>query len=204
MCEKHGYVLEVEVTPGNVHDSVVFDTVFKRATEHHPEIGVVTADAGYKTPWICKQIIDSGRIPSLPYKRPMTKKSNLPGYEYVYDEYYDCILCPQNHVLSYSTTNREGYREYKSKSYICQTCPLREQCTHNQQCVKTVIQHVWQNYIEQQRISDTLRSAKRPTHYALRPLSGSSPMQKKNTPCVIRHTEAWPLLPHGSSLNSLP
>ncbi len=31
MCEKHGYVLEVEVTPGNVHDSVAFDTVFKRA-----------------------------------------------------------------------------------------------------------------------------------------------------------------------------
>ena len=149
MCEKHGYVLEVEVTPGNVHDSVAFDTVFQKATEHYPEIEVVTADAGYKTPWICKQIIDSRRIPSLPYKRPMTKKGNLPWYEYVYDEYYDCILCPQYHVLSYSTTNREGYREYKSKSYICQNCPVREQCTQNQQCVKTVTRHVWQDYIEQ-------------------------------------------------------
>ena len=98
MCEKHGYVLEVEVTPGNVHDSVAFDTVFQKATEHYPEIEVVTADAGYKTPWICKQIIDSRRIPSLPYKRPTTKKGNLPWYEYVYDEYYDCILCPQYHV----------------------------------------------------------------------------------------------------------
>ena len=87
MCEKHGYILEVEVTPGNMHDSVVFDTVFERAVEHYPEIEVVTADAGYKTPWICKQIIDSGRLPSLPYKRPMTKKDNLPWYEYVYDEY---------------------------------------------------------------------------------------------------------------------
>ena len=47
MCEKHGYVLEVEVTPGNVHDSVAFDTVFQKATEHYPEIEVVTADAGY-------------------------------------------------------------------------------------------------------------------------------------------------------------
>ena len=73
-----------------MHDSVVFDTVFERAVEHSPEIKVVTADAGYKTPWICKQIIDSGRLPSLPYKRPMTKKDNLPWYEYVYDEYYDC------------------------------------------------------------------------------------------------------------------
>ena len=149
MCEKHGYVLEVEVTPGNVHDSVVFDTVFERAVEHYPEIEVVTADAGYKTPWICKQIIDSGRLPSLPYKRPMTQKGNLPWYEYVYDEYYDCILCPQYHPLSYSTTNREGYREYKSKSYICKSCPVRERCTQNQQCVKTVTQHVWQDYLEQ-------------------------------------------------------
>lgn len=132
-----------------MHDSVVFDTVFERAVEHYPEIEVVTADAGYKTPWICKQIIDSGRLPSLPYKRPMTQKDNLPWYEYVYDEYYDCILCPQYHPLSYSTTNREGYREYKSKSYICKSCPVRERCTQNQQCVKTVTQHVWQDYLEQ-------------------------------------------------------
>ena len=31
VCEKRGYVLEVEVTPGNVHDSVAFDTIpYKR------------------------------------------------------------------------------------------------------------------------------------------------------------------------------
>lgn len=78
MCEKQGYVLEVEGTPGNVHDSVTFDTDFERAVEHYPEIEVATADAGYKTPWTCKQIIDSGRLPSIPHKRPMTRKVNLP------------------------------------------------------------------------------------------------------------------------------
>ena len=107
----------------NVHDSVAFDTVFERLKAHYPEVQFVTADAGYKTPWICKQIFDSGKIPSLPYKRPMTKKGNLPWNAYVYDEYYDCILCPQNQVLSYATTNREGYKEYKSKGYICRDCP---------------------------------------------------------------------------------
>ena len=125
VCEKRGYVLEVEVTPGNVHDSVAFDPVFERLIEHYPEVEVVTADAGYKTPWICKQVIDSGRTPSLPYKRPMTKQGNLPWYEYVYDEYYDCVLCPQYKVLEYATTNRDGYREYKSTGYICQNCPVR-------------------------------------------------------------------------------
>ena len=166
VCEKRGYVLEVEVTPGNVHDSVAFDTVFERLIKHYPEVEVVTADAGYKTPWICKQVIDSGRTPSLPYKRPMTKQGNLPWYEYVYDEYYDCVLCPQYKVLEYATTDRDGYREYKSKGYICQNCPVREQCTQSKQCVKTVTRHVWQNYLEQ--AEDIRHSPLGKATYALR------------------------------------
>lgn len=166
VCDKRGYVLETEITAGNVHDSVAFDTVFQRLTEHYPEVQVVTADAGYKTPWICKQIIDSGRIPSLPYKRPMTKRGNLPWYEYVYDEYYDCVLCPQNRILSYATTNRKGYREYKSKRYICQSCPVRERCTQSQPCTKTVTRHIWQDYLEQ--AEDIRHSPLGKTTYALR------------------------------------
>ena len=55
----------------------------------------VTVDAGYKTPWICKKVFDVGRNISTPYKRPMTGKS----CEYVYDEYYDCVICSENQVL---------------------------------------------------------------------------------------------------------
>ena len=51
------------------------------------------------------------------YKRPMTAKGDYKKYDYVYDEYYD--ICPENKILSYATTNREGYREYKSKGYFC-------------------------------------------------------------------------------------
>ena len=148
VCDRHNFVLEVEVTPGNVNDSVAFDPVYDKLREHYPEAEVITADAAYKTPWICKRIIDDGRIPSMPYKRPMTKEGNLPWYEYVYDEYYDCVLCPHDKVLSYATTNREGYREYKSKSYICQSCPDRERCTASASCTKTVTCHIWKEYIE--------------------------------------------------------
>lgn len=149
VCDKHNFVLEVEVTPGNVHDSIAFDAVYDKLIEHYPEVGVITADAAYKTPWICKRIIDDGRIPSMPYKRPMTKQGNLPWYEYVYDEYYDCVLCPNYQVLSYSTTNRDGYREYKSKADICRNCPDLERCTASANCVKTVALHLWKDYIEQ-------------------------------------------------------
>ena len=50
--------------------------------------------------------------------------------------------------MSYATTNREGYREYKSKSYVCKSCPVRERCTQSRQCTKTVTRHVWHEYLE--------------------------------------------------------
>ena len=85
----------------------------------------------------------------MPYKAPMTPDGYFKKYEYVYDEYYDCYICPNNQILRYSTTNREGYREYKSNPEICQNCPCREQCTKAMSCQKTVTRHVWENYMEQ-------------------------------------------------------
>ena len=79
VSDRRSYMLEAEITPGNVHDSVAFDTLFERLTIYYPEVKVVTADAGYKTPWICKQIFDSERIPSLPYKQSMSNKINRLG-----------------------------------------------------------------------------------------------------------------------------
>jgi hypothetical protein len=148
VCDKHNFILGVEVTPGNVHDSVAFDAVYNPVTEAFPQVQAVAADAGYKTPWICKRILDDGRIPSVPYRRPMTKEGNHPWYEYVYDEYFDCVLCPQYQPLTYSTTNRDGYREYKSKPYRCKDCPTRAQCTLSRSFQKTVTRHIWHDYLE--------------------------------------------------------
>ena len=147
-CDKNGYVMDVTVNAGNVHDSVAFDGLYDRLTEKNPEIENIVADAGYKTPWISKRVLDDGRIPILPYKRPMGKKGNYPPYEYIYDEYFDCVICPENQVLNYATTNREGYREFKSKGYICENCPTKHLCTENQKNEKTVTKHIWSDYLE--------------------------------------------------------
>lgn len=147
-CDKHGYILETVVTPGNVHDSVAFDDVYDKVTESFPEIETVVADSAYKTPHICKKIFDDNRVLSTAYKRPMTKKGGHEWWKYVYDEYYDCIICPEYQELSYSTTNREGYREYKSDPQICRNCPTRELCTSSKNNVKTVTRHIWKDYEE--------------------------------------------------------
>lgn len=140
--------MAVEVTPGNIHDSVAFEPLYDQICQQYPEHKIIVADSAYKTPWICKRIFDSGRILSTAYKRPMTKKNGLPWRDYVYDEYYDCVICPEYKILHYATTTRDGYRQYKSKGYQCQVCPSLQQCTENQKCEKTVNRHIWQDYLE--------------------------------------------------------
>lgn len=147
-CDKNGFVLETVVTPGNVHDSVAFDEVYDKVTERFPQVETIVADNAYKTPHICKEVFDDGRVLSTAYKRPQTMKGGHEWWKYVYDEYYDCIICPEYQPLYYTTTNRDGYREYKSDPRICEMCPTRERCTHAKNFVKTVQRHIWKDYEE--------------------------------------------------------
>lgn len=165
-CDKHNFVLSADVSAGNVHDSVMFDSLYADVLAKFPEVEMVAIDSGYRTPWIMKQVFDSGRLPSVPYKRPMTKEGFFKKYDYVYDEYFDCVLCPNNQILKYSTTNRDGYREYKSDPSVCAGCPMIAQCTESKNHQKVVTRHVWEDYIE--RAEDVRHSPKGREIYKLR------------------------------------
>jgi hypothetical protein len=78
----------------------------------------------------------------------MTKEGFFKKYDYVYDEYYDCYICPNNQILSYTITNRDGYREYKSCGYKCSKCPYLQNCTASRDHVKLITRHVWEPYLE--------------------------------------------------------
>lgn len=145
-CDKNGWILGYTTHPGNDHDSKTFSALFEKIKKLNPRN--IIADAGYKTPAIAKLILDQGINAIFPYKRPMTKEGFFRKYEYVYDEHFDCYLCPQNEILLYSTTNREGYREYKSCGAICRTCPQLQQCTQSKNSVKVVTRHIWDPYLE--------------------------------------------------------
>ena len=67
-CDSRGFVLGVEVTAGNVHDSVAWDKVYDAVTSKY-HVQFVTMDAGYKTSWIAKKTLDDGKVPILPYTR---------------------------------------------------------------------------------------------------------------------------------------
>ena len=78
----------------------------------------------------------------------MTKDGFLRKYEYVYDGAHDCYLCPENQILSYCTTNRDGYKEYLSCGEWCASCPSIHECTESKNHVKAVMRHVWEEYME--------------------------------------------------------
>lgn len=146
-CDKNGWVLGYTVSPGNQHDSRTFKGLYDKIKG----IGIKTliADAGYKTPAIAKLLIDDHISPLFPYTRPMTKDGFFKKDEYIYDEYYDCYICPNDQILKYRTTNRDGYREYKSCKHICAECEYLAQCTESKNHEKLVTRHIWEDYMEQ-------------------------------------------------------
>ncbi|MEE2026153.1 transposase, partial [Alkalimonas mucilaginosa] len=51
---------------------------------------------------------------------------------------------PNGEILTYRTTNREGYRHYHSNPKVCLDCPLRSQCTSSKKALKIITRHVWE------------------------------------------------------------
>ena len=109
-CDKNGIVLAVEVTAGNVNDSVAWDAVYDTVTERFPEATHIVMDAGYKTPWITKKILEDSRIPILPYMRSKTAKEHFQPRDYKYDEITNTLTCPAGKPQRHTTTDKDGGR----------------------------------------------------------------------------------------------
>ena len=148
VCDSRGFVLGVEVTAGNVHDSIAWDKVYDDVTKKFSTVEFVTMDAGYKTPWIAKKILDDGRIPILPYTRFKGKKEGYRLWDYTYDAVADTFTCPHGEILRHTTTDREGKRTYRSTPSVCKNCPKRLLCGANEKGQKMIQTHIWQEYID--------------------------------------------------------
>jgi hypothetical protein len=72
--DRKGFVLSAIVTPGNTHDSLMFEPLVDKVTEKVGKPKAAGADAAYKTPAIKKYLIENEITPVLPYTRPRTKE----------------------------------------------------------------------------------------------------------------------------------
>ena len=149
VCDRHGMVLGVKVTAGNVHDSVAWDSVYEQVTSRFPEIQYVTMAACSLHPLIAKRILEDGRLPILPYTRPHgTRREGFMPWDFSYDEKNDQLICPQGQVLRHTTTNKEGKRLYRSTPKVCRDCPCRKECGVNANGQKVIYRHIWQEALD--------------------------------------------------------
>ncbi|AIS30774.1 transposase DDE domain protein [Burkholderia mallei NCTC 10247] len=93
---------------------------------------------------MCQGLEERGIAGVMGYRTPNHKPGMFYKRQFKYDAYRNEYVCPQGQALPYSTTNRLGYREYKSNAQICGRCPVRSQCTNSAIAVKVVTRHVWE------------------------------------------------------------
>ncbi len=147
-CDRYGWILGVEVTAGNVNDSVAWDSVYDQVTDRFPEAKFIVMDAGYKTPWIAKKTLEDSRIPILPYTRYKGRKDRFRPWDFTYDPKHDCFQCPKGQQLRYTTTSWDGKRTYRSTPKTCRHCPCRQVCGANEKGQRILSTHIWQEHLD--------------------------------------------------------
>jgi len=158
---KYNIITDVYITPGNVHDSVPYlERIDRQIKRFGFNIEAVALDSGYLTAPICKGINDRKIFGVIAHRRYKSKKGYMPKWKYKYDSEQDIYTCPNGETLAYSTTDREGYRQYKSNSKKCQDCPLLQQCTQSKTHQKVLTRHVWEEHKEKIRENRLSRSGK--------------------------------------------
>ena len=148
ICDNNNYVLTVDTNGSNVHDSVSFYQSFENLMKHFniSLIDYFVGDAAYLTPHICKTLIDLEMIPAMPYTRKGYRKDYFKKYEFVYNEYNDIYICPNEKDIIPTGINKDGYIVYKACEKDCANCPLKDKCTKSK--YKQILRHVWEGYKE--------------------------------------------------------
>lgn len=144
---KYNIITDVHVTAGNVNDTQPYvDRIKTQIEKFGFEVEVVSADAGYNTAVICKDIYDMGLVGVFGYRKGPSQKGKYTKHKFKYIPEWDIYICPERKYLEYRTTNRDGYREYKCNEKCCESCPRKEECLTTKQKSKMLMRHIWDDY----------------------------------------------------------
>lgn len=140
-----GIITDTFATPANVHDSIVYLSRLDRQRQRFAfDTRAVGLDAGYATAGIAKGLEDRDILGVTGYRNPTPPKPGMMRKsKFAYDRSADAYRCPEGQHLAYATTDRNGYRQYKSDPAICRHCPLLASCTTNAKAQRTITRHVW-------------------------------------------------------------
>lgn len=144
---KANIITDVFVTPGNTNDVKPYINRLDTQIEKFGfEVEAVGLDAGYNVSAICKQLFDRGIKAAMGSRRGVHQKGKFGKYKFRYIKEWDVYICPERNYLEYTTTNRQGYKEYKCKNDKCVRCPSRCQCLSEKAKTKSLRRHIWEDY----------------------------------------------------------
>jgi transposase len=130
-CDR-GVILDVTVTPGDVHDSVPYLEHLERIHRNVLPIQTATADAAYDFPLAHQVLAEQG---ILFYVRPQSAadrtKAELKRDVFVYDETCNAYRCPNGKEMQRKGLYRSAsglFWEYWADKKDCAVCPLRGKC----------------------------------------------------------------------------
>jgi transposase len=142
---RYAIITDSHVTPANVHDSIPYlGRLDRQRSRFDLAVRAVGLDAGYSTAGIAQGLEDRDILAVIGYSRPTHREGYLRKRDFTYERAADGYRCPNGQLLTYRTTNRGGYREYRSDPAICRSCPLLASCTASCNTTKTLTRHVWQ------------------------------------------------------------
>ncbi len=144
---KLGLITDTYATPANVHDSIPYlERLDRQRKRFGLDVRTVGLDAGYATAAIARGLEDRAIEGVTGYRNPTPPKPGMMRKsKFVYEREADAYRCPQGQLLAYATTDRTGYRHYKSDPAVCRECPLLASCTSNAKAERTLTRHVWQD-----------------------------------------------------------
>lgn len=144
---RFGIITDTHATPANVHDSIVYLGRLDRQRERFGlPVRAVGLDAGYASAAIARGLEKRAIQGVVAYRNPTPPKPGMMRRSaFRYEAEVDGYRCPQGQLLAYATTDRTGYRHYRSDPAVCRRCPLLASCTSSANAVRLLTRHVWQD-----------------------------------------------------------
>ena len=156
---KHGIIVDVAVTPGNVTDATPYlDRVEYMQKRIGLQIEKVGVDSGYDVSLVHQELFDKGiSIYTPPNDEEPRYKAELRREEFSYDQEQDVYFCPCGKKLSLRQLQRaEGniYWEYRADVKDCKECPLQKKCLTASQASRRIQVNIFENAVKENHSRD--------------------------------------------------
>jgi len=163
---KHGIIVDVAATPGNVTDGTPYLSRLAYMCEGlRLPIEAVGVDSAYDIGLVHQTLSEQNiEIYTPPNEEKPRYKSEFTKQDFQYDEVMDQFICPAGCRLSIRRIQRGDCtisREYKAKRSDCKDCSLQEKCLAPSQASRRIQVNIFEEAVRKNHEKDGTAEHKR-------------------------------------------